>query len=159
MPKFIVRAVPGRQSLAMNYLPAPARPMPWRPSLALALLLCSGCDGKGVYPVTGKVVYPDGAAATDLAGFTVNLESAELKVGANGEVQPDGTFSVGTYDVADGALPGKYKACITPPFSMAPVPPPPIIDPKYGDPDNSGLVVNVEPKPNSITLEVQRFKR
>jgi hypothetical protein len=143
----------------MKYLPTSARPMRWGPTLAFGLLLCSGCGGKGVYPVKGKVVYPDGAAATDLAGFTVNLESAELKVGANGEVRPDGTFTVGTYEVADGALPGTYKACVTPPFSMAPVPPPPIIDPKYGDPDKSGLTVKVEPKPNSITLEVQRFTR
>lgn len=133
--------------------------MSWAATFALALLVGTGCGRKGVYPVQGTVVYPGGAAATDLAGFTVNLESPELKVGANGLVQADGTFTVGTYDIADGALPGKYKACVTPPFSMAEPPPPPLIDPKYGDPDKSGLVVNVEPKRNSITIEVRRFKK
>jgi len=96
------------------------------------LLLCAGCGGKGTYPVEGKVVYPDGAAAIDLAGHTVNFESAELNVSATGEVQPDGTFKLGTFENEDGAPPGKYRVTIFRPLPIGDEPPPrEIINPKY----------------------------
>jgi hypothetical protein len=125
---------------------------------ALALMF-TGCGGSGTVPVAGKVVYSDGSPATDLAGYLVNLDSSELKVSANGAVQPDGTFKVGTYDVEDGALPGKYKVAITPPEAPIDAPPPkPIISPKYGDLNNSGLEAEIGSDPANLTLQVERLK-
>jgi hypothetical protein len=129
-------------------------------ALVAALALLTGCGGKGVYPVDGKVVYTDGTVAKDLAGHSVNFESDELQVSATGEVQPDGTFRLGTYEHDDGALPGKYRVSIAPllPIGDA-APPKAVIDPKYGQLDSSGLEATIEPKSNALTLTVERLSR
>lgn len=122
-------------------------------------LLAAGCGGTGTVPVEGKVVYSDGSAATDLTGYVISLDSSELKVSANGEVQPDGSFKVGTYDVEDGALPGKYKVALTPPEPPTDAPPPKrIIPSKYGDLNASGLEIEVKPDDNKVTVQVERLK-
>jgi hypothetical protein len=127
--------------------------------LLASLLLVAGCGGKGAYPVEGKIVYPDGTVATDLGGHMVTLESAELHVSANGEVQPDGTFKLGMFEPDDGALPGKYKASITRLLPIGDVrPQPDVIDPKFNSLETSGLEVTIEPKENSLTLTVERAK-
>jgi hypothetical protein len=129
-------------------------------NLLVACLLIAGCGGKGTYPVEGKVVYPDGTVANELAGYIVSFESAEQKVSASGLVHSDGTFRVGTFDVEDGAVPGKYKIAVTPPQPSADDPPPlRVIDPKYSDLDSSGLEVTIEPKTNVVILKVERAKR
>lgn len=143
----------------MSHLPAQARPLR-RLTLVAGLLLLAGCGGKGTYPVDGKMVYPDGSVATDLAGHSVNFESAELKVSATGEVQSDGSFKVGTFEHEDGALPGKYRVSVMRPLPVGDEPTPRfIIDPKYAGLDTSGLEVTIEPKVNSVTLTVERYTR
>jgi hypothetical protein len=128
--------------------------------LVAVLVLVAGCGGKGTYPVEGKVVYPDGTVATDLAGHSVNFESAELKVSATGEVQSDGSFKLGTYENDDGALPGKYRVTVFRPLPVGDEPTPrDMIDPKYKSLDTSGLEVTIEPKVNAVTLTVERVKR
>jgi len=104
-------------------------------------------------------VFEDGSAATDLAGFIVALDSAEQPIGANGVVQPDGTFTVGTEQTDDGAYPGSYRVSLTPPEPPLDQPAPkPIIDPKYGSSNTSGLEVQIQPGDNDITLAVERAK-
>ena len=124
----------------------------------ITALVAAGCGGKRPYPVEGKIVFSDGTAATALAGFLVGMDSGG-QVGANGMVQADGSFRVGTYENDDGALPGKYRVSLTPPDPPLDQPAPkPIIDPKYGDFATSGLNAEIKAGSNPITLTVERAK-
>jgi hypothetical protein len=128
--------------------------------LALLLTTLAGCSGKSTYPVKGMVVYKDGTAATDLAGYLVSFESSEAKASANGLIQPDGTFQLGTFEEGDGAPPGKYQVTIAQqmPLSDEPIPPS-VIDPKYASDATSGLEATIAPQENDIRLEIDRRQR
>lgn len=133
-----------------------------RPLVALLALLTAGCGGAKIYPVSGKVEYADGAAATDLAGYKVELESIDGKIdgrgaSAEGTIQPDGTFRLTTVKPNDGALLGKHRVLIAPPLPEGDTPSRPYaIDHKYISYEQSGLSVTVEAKSNDITLTIRR---
>jgi hypothetical protein len=85
----------------------------------MALLLVSGCGKKEVrkpvYPVTGRVT----SASKSADGALVVLHPVDDDAIANwptgyprGKVGPDGTFTIGTYEEADGAPVGNYKVVI-----------------------------------------------
>jgi hypothetical protein len=89
--------------------------------LVLSVFLASafvagGCGGGAgsPYPVAGTV-YLDGQAAKELAGGTVTFNSSELHKSASGEIQPDGTYRLGSLTKDDGAIPGKYEVTVSPP--------------------------------------------
>lgn len=135
---------------------------PWA-WLTLAGLSCTlaGC-GSRTYPVKGVVVWPDGKPATELAGYAVTFEAVEAKVGATGDVQADGTFTVGTYRDGDGAVPGRHRVALTPPDPLHDVDKPrpkAALPPRYRSLEKSGLVVTVERKTNEVTLQVERPAR
>ena len=66
------------------------RRCPFLPLLTLAVGLVFGCGGPRPYPVSGKLVYDDGAAAADLAGAEVIFSSQELHVSSSGSVNAEG---------------------------------------------------------------------
>src|SRR5438067_1061279 len=67
----------------------------------LCLLGAAGC-GSGLYPVRGKVTYPDGKPVTE--GMVVfESKSEEARVTARGEIQSDGSFALSTHKPGDGA--------------------------------------------------------
>jgi hypothetical protein len=126
------------------------------PSILLAAVV--GC-GSGLYPVEGKIVYPDGKPATDLAGGTVSFESQELRVNAIGEIDAQGTFRLTTQKQNDGVRPGTYKVGLSPP------------DPEDRDDEKPGRKrkvpsirlkgpreFTVKSERNEITLTVERVK-
>jgi len=140
----------------------PGHPVVWLPCAAAAAVLLSGCGG-GTHPVQGQVVFKDtGAAATELVGYTVSLESVDGKVSASGLVKPDGTFEVGTHKPGDGAVPGNHRVALNPPASHELIegpdakPPTPLIPEKYGTFAKSGLEITVERSGQEIVLEVER---
>lgn len=87
-----------------------------RPLLGTAglLLLLSGC-GSRTQPVEGLVEWPEGAPATQLAGYMVTFQAEGEPVSASGRIQPDGTFRVGTFEEGDGAVLGRHRVAINPP--------------------------------------------
>lgn len=125
----------------------------------------AGCGGPHLCPVRGKIVYPDGSPAKDLAGYTVTFESVDQApteqkpgISAWGVVEADGTFQIGTYRPGDGALPGRHRVAICPPPFLADQPPPPPVIPlKYASFQTSGLEVVIQPGPNELTLQVERI--
>ncbi|MDZ7617390.1 MAG: hypothetical protein U1E05_10315 [Patescibacteria group bacterium] len=131
----------------------------------LASLSVLGCgSGQSVYPVQGQIVYADGSPATDLAGCTVTFESVDQAATAErggisgwGEVQSDGTFTIGTYKPADGAIPGKHRVAISPAPDMSEgVRTEPPISLKYATVETSGLEAEVARGTNQIELKVER---
>src|SRR5262249_22238436 len=80
--------------------------------VSLVLLGVSGCGGETLFPVSGKVTYKDGKPVT--AGLVI-FEPVGQRISARGEIQPDGSFQLGTYRDKDGAMEGEYKVLIAPP--------------------------------------------
>jgi hypothetical protein len=124
----------------------------------LALLVgVAGC-GSGRYPVTGRVLYKDGSPVTE---GTVIGEAAEgdRKVMAQGAVQPDGSFSWGTERPGDGAWPGKYRVVVVARAlgeAEAAKGMLPAIDPKYSNPQTSGIEFDIKETHNEFTITVTR---
>jgi hypothetical protein len=125
---------------------------------ALALLWVVGCGGKKLYPVEGKVVFPDG---TPLTGGWVEFEPLDAKgtVSAKGRIQTDGTFRLGTHGEDDGAIEGRYRILVVPPL------PPrleerkafkPVIAPRYQSFEKSGLEFTVTPGKNVCPIKVEK---
>jgi hypothetical protein len=128
--------------------------------IALGLLFAStpGCDGSKLYPVEGTIVYPDGEAVTGLAGASVEFDPIAGKEGARGEVQPDGTFRLGTHKPGDGAAPGEYRVSIQPPLPALDRRAPRVLDHRYESFTASGLRVTIKAEANYIRLQVNRPK-
>ena len=120
------------------------------------MLAASGC-GSPLQPVHGKVTLADGSPAV---GSLVVFESqGEGKtVTARGEVQSDGTYALGTYELGDGVPPGKYRALVAPPPVVN------VDEParapfarKYQDFQTSGLEFEVKPHgKNEFQIQVSK---
>ena len=128
------------------------------------IVLCSGCGEKQppTYPTRGRVAFSDGKPV--MLG-TVELLSEDGKVNAQGAIQPDGTFVLGTFASDDGAVEGTHKAIVMqmivsdglPKHSMDHGDP---VDPFYGSYSSSPLTATVQAiESNDITLTVDRAKR
>jgi hypothetical protein len=135
-----------------------------RVSLAIMWLAIVGCGSREFYPVSGKVVAPDGAALVELAGTLIVFESADGRVSSQGSIEADGGFRMGTLASADGMRPGVYRVLIAPPRSVdgdedlgkATEAPKRIVAPRYHSFATSGWEVTVEPKPNAFTFTAER---
>jgi hypothetical protein len=133
----------------------------WRVWAALLLLgLGAGC-GSGLQPVRGKVTYPDGTPVTE---GTVVFESteAEKAVTARGQIQPDGSYELGTHRPGDGAPPGKYRVLVAPkndPNAVDKPQRPPAFDPRFAAFNTSELVFEVKSGANEFPIQVTRPKK
>ena len=129
--------------------------------LFVGIVVAVGCGDNGrvrTYPVSGKVVFPDGKP---LPGGNIICigDSEEVALTARASINDDGTFVLGTYEEDDGATEGKHLVSIDPPvpenFNPDAGPPPKLIHTRYQHPDTSGLEFTVDPDgPNEVTLEV-----
>jgi len=120
-----------------------------RTALALlGVLVLGGCSGQeSTCEVTGKVTMQDG---TPLTGGTVVFQpDTQGKPGAKGQIQSDGTYSMGTYEPEDGVVVGTHRVLVVPqPPQNWDVDkqgvPPDVFDPKYRNMDTSGLTCDVK---------------
>jgi hypothetical protein len=138
-------------------------------SLCFALGCNRSSDGLDkLQPVKGKVVFNGKSIATG------NVRSVMLRPDAEkgntspheprGEIDKDGNFEIFTAN-RRGAPPGHYKVAVS--IMESPLPdstnmyaaPKWLIDAKYGDPETSGLTLNVVEKPANgaydLTIEVK----
>jgi hypothetical protein len=101
--------------------------------LAAGLCVAAGCRQKmelnETYPVRGKVVFRQGGV---FPGGTIQFQSlARPAVSASGKIGPEGTFELTSFiadDQAPGAVAGRHRVIVTPPFvgaapTIPPVPP------------------------------------
>src|SRR5262245_36248355 len=77
---------------------------------ALAALTLTGC-GDRLYPVRGTVTLDDGTPVTKGMIICERFEGGPA-VSAQGAIQPDGTFRLGTTKPGDGLPVGKYRVLI-----------------------------------------------
>ena len=128
--------------------------------------LVSGC-GSGnpeTFKATGKVTY-NGQPVTN---GVVQLMPEGGGNSAVGNLQPDGTFQLTTFEKNDGACPGTYKATVQafpeegddspltglPGMELNPNEKPPI-PVKYADATTSDLVVKINKGENKLELELK----
>ena len=80
-------------------------------ALLAFLLLTAGCsnDQLPTYPVTGHVVFEDGAPVKT---GVIEFRSIDHGLNARGEIQRDGSFQLGTYGGNDGAVAGRHQAIV-----------------------------------------------
>jgi len=120
----------------------------------------SGCGSSETCTVTGTAKLKDG---TPLARGRIILTGGPA--GANGRIEEDGSFTIGTYDVDDGAKPGTYKVLVvgatTPETrtyeqTMQGIgeEPKSLIHPRYAAVETSDLRVEVKPGTNTLNLEL-----
>lgn len=140
---------------------------------AATLLLGAGLIATGVcgcgpghpktYPVSGKVVFDDGAP---LNGGFIGFESTPAEgppVNARGLVGDDGTFALSTFAQGDGAVAGKHRALVRAQrqefdniegkWDLIPEP---VIDPRFERYETSKLEFTVTEGNNEFTVVVQR---
>lgn len=125
--------------------------------ICLALGCKRSADGlENLQPVKGKIVFNGKAVSTGNAR-SVTLRSDAEKGNTSpheprGQIDADGNFEVFTAN-RRGAPPGHYKVAVT--IMESPLPnsadmyaaPKWLIDKKYGDPETSGLILEVVEKP------------
>ena len=139
----------------------------------LRLMLAAGLMAPGVcgcgpghpktYPVRGKVVFDDGAP---LDGGFIEFESTPadgLPFNARGLVGHDGTFVLSTFAEEDGAVLGKHRVLVRAQrqeyddmegkWDLIPEP---VIDPRFGRYETSGLEFTVTEGKNEFAVVVQR---
>jgi hypothetical protein len=140
----------------MNSFIAIAASPRWRHAACMAVVLAVGCGRSGLYPVKGKVVFPDGAPLT--AGTVEFGPVEDALLAPRAEIQADGTFRASTYEEGDGAPSGKYRVLITPPEQLDPGQPRPLpFDRRFSSFATSGLEYTVKPGKNEfLTITVEQ---
>jgi hypothetical protein len=132
--------------------------------LLMILFLNIGCSKKGEHTtakVHGKVTFNGQPMKFGSLLFVPegNFPSAQ------GIIQSNGTYSMGTYDTADGAVIGKHKVMITAHSINANVLPEDavkgsdgsvvsVIPERYGDLEKSGLTADVSEDDNTVNFDL-----
>ena len=120
-----------------------------------------GC-GNGrlaTYPVEGRVTFPDGKP---LHGGIIEFQPAgeqKGRISARGQIQPNGSFRMSTFEQADGVIAGQHRVLIIPPLPPGRIDPmklpEPVIHKRYERYDTSGLQFTVTPDgPNKFDITV-----
>jgi hypothetical protein len=131
----------------------------WLP-IALLTVLLAGCspdsDWPPIYPAGGRVVYSDGQPFTTGGQIEFELDGQLNLPSARAQIQPDGTFRLGTKTLDDGAFVGEHRVVVAPAYGMpesGPSTPP--IDHKHLSYKSSGLRYTVTEDESKNHFEVK----
>ena len=137
---------------------------------SLLIFLLTSCspkeEGMKLYPVTGKVLLNDKPTEGAMVVLYAQNPASDLKQPPTAIVKADGTFAVGTLKPEDGAPPGNYKVTILwyPPDAgvrmvETGVASPSLLPSVYGDPNSSGLQIQVKEGPNEVPVFQLKAKK
>jgi hypothetical protein len=135
-------------------------------ALALSALLTAptcGCGSQSEHPETvpvqGKVTYH----GQPVPKGTITFQPDDGQT-ATGEIQPDGTYRLGTFAEKDGAVPGHHKVMIIandadptkmPGSSPGYKPPKDLVPKKYSQLETSGLEATVTKEKTAYDFELK----
>ena len=129
-----------------------------RYAFLLFLLIClvvAGC-GKN-RKLTGKVTFSDGTPVT--TGLVIFRTDTFL---SKGEIQSDGTYRMSSERENDGIPPGEYQVYVSgimkPPPAGVMAMPVSLVDPKFENPDTSGLTCKVPAPGGRFDIVLERKK-
>jgi len=124
----------------------------------LTALVVGGCSGgPKVAQVSGKVTYPDGSipqGGVRVVQFIPTDDTpAEIRKGASGAIQDDGSFTMATHKPGDGVYHGKYIVT----FSVwkAPREPVSLIKEEYTQAGTSPYTVVVDGNKSDLEFEIE----
>jgi len=130
--------------------------------MLIAIGVVAGC-GSGrpdLVPVSGKVLYK-GAPL----GFGSVVFQPENGRSAIGKIQPDGTFTLGTYSASDGARPGRHRVTVSCYDGQQPgresagdglALGKPLVPVRYANADTSGIEIVIEDDgSDSVVIELR----
>jgi hypothetical protein len=122
-----------------------------------AVLLMAGCGNAApelpaATPVTGKILLANGQPLRS-GRVTFYPEGQVAGIEAFAEIQADGSYTLTTYKLNDGAVPGRYVVTVTP-YSYKTgnlkVSDPSLIPQAYWEKDTSKLTAEVKAGENSL---------
>lgn len=123
---------------------------------AFALVGCSS----DLETVTGRVTFADGTPL-DEGSVICEMKEGEKTIMAQGNLERDGSFRLGTHVEGDGAKRGKYRVLVvaralSDAESSTRLP---IIDPKFSQFETSGLELHVNEGRNELNITVTKPER
>ncbi len=122
--------------------------------LTLGVFFLTGCGGtteqvsnllKPV-PVKGTVTYK----GKPLTGGTIRFEPEDGGREAAGNIEPDGSFTLSTFQSNDGAVAGSHKVAVEPPSGQSKS-----IPAKYRSAGSSGIVMEVSPEKTEYAVDLK----
>lgn len=128
--------------------------------LAVAVTVAGCAGGKKLHPVKGKVTFNGKAVPNGTISFIP--QSGQT---ATGELQKDGSFSLKTPGVGEGAATGSYMVIVVAmedmgarmPEERTPLPPP-LVPNKYTSAATTDLKAEVEAKENVFSFDLKGEK-
>lgn len=112
------------------------------------------------FPVSGLVRFPDDSVLTN-GSVEFEIVGRDPPITATGLIAADGTFTLGTKTLSDGAFAGKHRVAIIADYQISTGAERPGLIPesklpeKYATFDRSGLVLEVLPENNQIIIDVE----
>ena len=145
MPISILHFRPPPSALRLRFSP-----------LLIACLLASGCggvdDGVPRVQVIGVVTVDGEPLEKGMVSFFPD-ESAAGAQSATGHIQPDGSYTLGTFEREDGAAPGQYRVAVQSyETDLMTGEDRPLIPERYFSVDESGLSAHVLDEPDDQTF-------
>jgi hypothetical protein len=121
-----------------------------RAACLLLLLVFSGCEGRpDRVPVSGKVLI-DGQPLT--RGY-IRVVPSDARA-SGGEIGPDGRFTLGCFEKADGCVVGTYPVSVYAAEPLGANAKRWLAPRKYADPATSGLTVDIKEPTDSLVIEL-----
>lgn len=122
--------------------------------LSAGVMLITGCGAETKQatnllkpvPVKGSVLFK----GKPLTGGTVRFEPEDGGREAAGNIEPDGSFTLTTFQAADGAVAGKHRVAVDPPGDK-----PKSIPSKYKSAASSGIVLEVTPDKAEYVVDLK----
>lgn len=127
----------------------------------------AGCNSGQLptHPVEGRVVFEDGSHPKF---GSIEFYSVDHQINAQGKIDRDGTFTVGTYEDQDGAVAGKHQVIIqqiTGNYLTEKMSDQihhdhgELLDPAFFDYRTSGLECTIDPGQNKVEFMVRKNPR
>ena len=121
--------------------------------LFIILFVCmvAGC-GNGQVPLKGKVVFSDDGSPVSLGKVVLSTATFQSR----GDLNDKGEFLMESLRPGDGLPPGNYKVSIVGAIDYGMSGGYSLIDPKWSNPETSGMTIDVDKKTKFLEIKVDR---